>query len=146
MQGLTIWKENEIQRLRKELDIMFRRRCRDIGLLLPAEEPEFSMELSETEEALILTASLGGINPEDITISATENSINISAESRTNSVTENEHFRKVEKSSRSFSRRIPLPCRVKLDEIKASVEENGLRIIMPKCDTSRERFIRPEIK
>jgi HSP20 family protein len=146
MQGLTIWKENEIQRLRKELDNMFRRRCRDFGLSFPAEEPEFTIELSETRETLILTARLGDIYPEDIIISATENSITISAESKTSTVTENEHFRKFEKSSRSFSRRISLPCRVKIDDIKAFVEENILHVVMPKSDSSRERSIRPEIK
>src|SRR4030042_578808 len=146
MQGLTIWKENEIQRLRKDQEKMFRRRCRDFGLSLLGEEPEFTMELSETDNAVILKAQLTDINPEDINISATENTVTISAQTRTSAVTQAEHFRKIEESTRSFSRRISLPCRVKIDDIQASYEDNTLHLIMPKCDILRARSIRPKIK
>ncbi|OGP61347.1 MAG: hypothetical protein A2V65_00525 [Deltaproteobacteria bacterium RBG_13_49_15] len=146
MQGLTIWKENEIQRLRKDQEKMFRRRCRDFGLSLLGEEPEFTMELSETDNAVILKAQLTDINPEDINISATENTVTISAQTRTSAVTQDEHFRKIEESTRSFSRRISLPCRVKIDDIQASYEDNTLHLIMPKCDILRARSIRPKIK
>lgn len=146
MHDLTAWKENEINRLRKDLDAIFKRRCRDFGISLFTQEPEMQIHLTETDTELVLTAEISGIRPEDIEISASEDSIVIEGISRSENVTENEAFRKVETRSSAIRRRIALPVRIRVEEIQAEYENQRLKIVIPKCDLSKKRSIKPLIR
>lgn len=146
MQGLILWKENEFSRLRRDLETIFKRRCRDFGIPLFTEAPDIYLELSETETELILTARLSGVRPEAIDISASEESIVLQAESQSRNITEDAHFRKVEEKTSTFRRRVALPVRVKVEEIQAVFENPYLRIVMPKSDPRQRRTIKPQIR
>ena len=79
MHELTLWKKQEIDKLRKDMDSLFRRFRKEFGLpssLSEVAEP-FSMDLSETESTLTVSAELPGIKPEDIHISVTENTLTL---------------------------------------------------------------------
>lgn len=114
MSELILWKKQGLDKLRKDLDLLFRRFRRGFGVprtLLEAAE-SFSTEFSETEEMLVLSTDLPGIKPEDIEISVTEDTLNLKAEAIEDSVATEENFQKIEKRYRSFSRSISLPCRL----------------------------------
>ena len=135
MSELTLWKKQELDKLRKDLDLLFRRFRRGFGVprtLLEAAE-SFSTEFSETEEMLVLSTDLPGIKPEDIEISVTEDTLNLKAEAREDSVATEENFQRIEKRSRSFSRSISLPCRIIAEEVKATYKDEILKIELPKC-------------
>jgi HSP20 family protein len=146
MHGLTAWKENEINRLRKDLDAIFKRRCQDFGIPLFVGGPEMQLDLSESDAELILTADIAGFRPEDIEISASEDSITIEATSEAKKVTENDAFQTVEARSSTIRRRLSLPVRVRVEEIRAEYENQRLKIVMPKCDPSRKRSIKLQIR
>ncbi|MGD2016394.1 MAG: hypothetical protein PVG84_21805, partial [Desulfobacterales bacterium] len=60
MSELVLWKKQELDKLRKDLDLLFRRFRRGFGVprsLLEAAE-SFSTELSETNELLVLSTGL----------------------------------------------------------------------------------------
>ena len=135
MSELTLWKKQELDKLRKDMDLLFRRFRRGFGVprtLLEAAE-SFSTEFSETEEMLVLSTDLPGIKPEDIEISVTEDTLNLKAETREDSVATEENFQRIEKRSRSFSRSISLPCRIIAEEVKATYKDEILKIELPKC-------------
>ncbi len=135
MSELTLWKKQELDKLRKDMDLLFRRFRRGFGVprtLLEAAE-SFSTEFSETEEMLVLSTDLPGIKPEDIEISVTEDTLNLKAETREDSVNTEENFQRIEKRSRSFSRSISLPCRIIAEEVKATYKDEILKIELPKC-------------
>jgi HSP20 family protein len=135
MSELTLWKKQELDRLRKDMDLLFRRFRRGFGVprtLLEATE-SFSTEFSETEDMLVLSTDLAGIKPEDIEISVTEDTLNLKAETREDSVDTEENFQRIEKRSRSFSRSISLPCRIIAEEVKATYKDEILKIELPKC-------------
>lgn len=146
MHDLTAWKENEINRLRQDLDAIFKRRCRDFGISLFTEGPEMQINMTETDTELILTAEISGIRPEDIEISASEDSIVIEGTCRSENVTEDDAFRKVETQSSAIRRRIALPVRIRVEEIQAEYENQRLKIVIPKCDLSKKRSIKPLIR
>ncbi|MBW2133191.1 MAG: Hsp20/alpha crystallin family protein [Deltaproteobacteria bacterium] len=146
MHDLTAWKENEINRLRKDLDAIFQRCCRDFGISLFTEGPGMQVHLTETDTELILTAEMSGIRPEDIEISASEDSIVIEGTCRSENVTEGEGYRKVETQSSAIRRRIALPVRIRVEEIQAEYENQRLKIVIPKCDLSKKRSIKPLIR
>jgi HSP20 family protein len=148
MSELSLWKNQELDKLRKDLDLLFRRFRRGFGVprsLLEAAE-SFSIELSETEKMLILSTDLPGIKPEDIEISVTDDTLNLKAEAREDSVDEGENFQRIEKRYRSFSRSISLPCRIIAEEVKATYKDNTLRIELPKCKPQKARGVIVDLK
>lgn len=148
MSELTLWKKQELDRLRKDMDLLFRRFRRGFGVpraFLDVAET-FRTELTETEDKLVLTAELPGIKPEEIQISVTENSLNLKAETSEDVIEKGEGFQRREKSSRSFSRSISLPCRIVSEEVKASYRDSVLSIELPKCKPQKERGVEIEVK
>ena len=148
MSELSLWKKQELDKLRKDLDFLFRRFRRGFGVprtLLETAE-SFSTELSETEEMLVLSTGLPGIKPEDIEISVTEDTLNLKAEARKESVDEEEDYQRIEKRYRSFSRSISLPCRILAEEVKATYKDNILRIELPKCKPKKARGVIVDMK
>ncbi len=145
MHGLTAWKEIEISRMRKDLESIFKRRCRDFGIPPFIEGSVLPLDLEETESELILTSPVSGIRPEDIDISASEDSITVQVAVESRNVTEDGLFRKVEQRAGTYRRRISLPVRVRVEDIKAEYDDRGLRIVMPKCDPSKRRSIKVQI-
>jgi len=148
MSELTLWKKQELDKLRKDMDLLFRRFRRGFGVprtLLEAAE-SFSTEFSETEEMLILSTDLPGIKPQDIEISVTEDTLNLKAETREDSVDREENFQRIEKRSRSFSRSISLPCRIIAEEVKATYKDGILKIELPKCKPQKARGVTVDMK
>ena len=148
MSELTLWKKQELDKLRKDMDLLFRRFRRGFGVprtLLEAAE-SFSTEFSETEEMLVLSTDLPGIKPEDIEISVTEDTLNLKAETKEDFVDTEENFQRIEKRSRSFSRSISLPCRIIAEEVKATYKDEILKIELPKCKPKKARGIIVDMK
>ncbi|MGD1973991.1 MAG: Hsp20/alpha crystallin family protein [Desulfobacterales bacterium] len=143
MSELVLWKKQELDKLRKDLDLLFNRFRRGFGVprsLLEAAE-SFSTELSETDELLVLSTDLPGIKPEDIEISVTDDTLNLKAEARQDSVDQKEDFQRIEKSYRSFSRSISLPCRIIAEDVKATYKDDILRIELPKFKPKKARGV-----
>ena len=148
MSELTLWKKQELDKLRKDLDLLFRRFRRGFGVprsLLEAAE-SFPTEFSETEEMLVLSTDLPGIKPEDIEISVTEDTLNLKAETKEDFVDTDENFQRIEKRSRSFSRSISLPCRIIAEEVKATYKDEILKIELPKCKPKKARGVIVDMK
>jgi HSP20 family protein len=106
----------------------------------------FSTEFSETEDMLVLTTDLPGIKPEDIQISVTEDTLNLKAEARDDTIDRDENVQGVEKRYRSFSRSISLPCRIVAEEVKATYKDNTLKIELPKCKPKKARGVTVNLK
>ena len=148
MSKLILWKDREMTKLRRDMDRLFNRFCYDFGVPFFADEVPVapSINLSETEDDLIVEAKLPGMKPEDMDISATEDSLIIKGETREETVEESPSYHRVERRSGSFSRTISLPCKVRTDDIKASYKEGILKITMPKCAPDEVRGVRIEVK
>jgi HSP20 family protein len=143
MSELTLWKKQELDKLRKDMDLLFSRFRRGFGvprMLFEAVE-SFSTGLTESEDMLVLSTDLPGIKPEDIKISVTEDTLNLKAEAKEDFVDSEENFQKIEKRSRSFSRSISLPCRIIAEEVKATYKDEILKIELPKCKPKKARGV-----
>jgi HSP20 family protein len=148
MSELVLWKKQELDKLRKDLDQLFRRFRRGFGVphaFLDAAEV-FRTELSETEEKLVLKAELPGIQPEDIHISVTEDTLDLKAESSEEVMEKGNDFQRIAKRSRSFSRSITLPCRIVSEEVKAAYKDNILSIELPKCKPKKALGVSIDIR
>lgn len=147
MTELTLWRKQEIDKLRRDLDLLFRKFRQEFGVprsLFEVAE-SFSVDLSETQKAVILRIKLPGMKPEDIHLSVTDDTLTLKGETHEDTVERGENFKRVAKRSQSFSRTISLPCRIVTDEVKATYKEGILEIVLPKCKPPAARGIRIEL-
>jgi HSP20 family protein len=139
MTKLIIWKDQEIGRLRKDMDRTFRRFCDDFGISFSNLDKieTFPMELLETEEAVIVTAEIPGMDPKQLDISIKENQLLIRGKREESVEKAGKFYHRTKQRSETFSRSISLPCRVKISEVESTYKDNLLKIIMPKMEPKK---------
>jgi len=79
MSELTLWKNEQINRLRKDIDHLFGRLWTGFGTsVFPGEAAGvLSVDLSETEDTLIVRAEIPGIDPDNLDIAVTSDTLTI---------------------------------------------------------------------
>ena len=148
MSELIIWKNQQMNKLRKDIDHLFNRFWSDFGVTLFPEKVREgpSIDISQTQDTIVVQATLPGINPEDLDISVTSDTLTIRGQKKEERVEERGGYRKIERRSGSFSRTVQLPCRVKVDDIRATFEKGILNMLMPKWEPEKSRGIKVEFK
>ena len=147
MPGLIIWKNQEIDRLKRDMDRLFSRLWDDFCIPVlprPFREGPF-VDLSETDDSLILRAEIPGMKPEDLEISVSNDVLTLRGEATREDETDEEGYRSAERGVRSFSRTIQLPCKVEINEVKATFKEGLLSVVMPKCKPEPPREIKVKV-
>jgi HSP20 family protein len=147
MPGLIIWKNQEMGKLKRDMDRLLARFFDDFSVPLfgrPFKEGPF-VDLSETKDRLILRAEIPGVTPEDLDISISGDVLTVRGEARQGFATEEEGYRSTEREYGYFSRTIQLPCRVRVHEVKATYKDGLLSVDMPKCDPEPSREIKIKI-
>jgi HSP20 family protein len=147
MRELTIWKQQEIDKLRRDMDQLFRRFRKEFGIprsLIEVAE-SFSMDLSETEDTLTVKAELPGIKPDDLEVSVTEDTLTLKGQTSEDTFETGEGYRRVEKRSRTFSRTVSLPCRVLTEDVMATFKNDVLQIVLPKCKPKEARGVKIDV-
>ena len=133
MRELTLWKKQEIDKLRRDIDRIFDRLWDDFRVpFFPSSTQQVpSIDLSETAENLILRAEIPGIKPEDLDITINENILTIKGEIKSETNDSDGDYHRMERRRGYFSRVVELPCKVMMDEIEARYKNGVLNIIMP---------------
>lgn len=146
MAGLIIWKNEELNKIKKDLDrLMNRLRDEMDGSLFPVFSRRVSsVDMAETDQAIVIRVELPDMKPEDLRISLHGDALEIRGEATEKVRNGEAPFGLREHRYRSFERVISLPCRVSADETEATFKDGVLRIVMPKCKPDRARML--EIK
>lgn len=146
MPGLIIWKNQEFDKLRKEMDRMFDRLWGDFGLsAFPKTARGFpAIDLMETADNLIIKADVSGINPKDIDIAITESSVILKGQVKQDLVSDKKGYHKTGRRHSTFSRTLKLPCRILVNDARASYKKGILSIIMPKYKREKARVVKIE--
>lgn len=100
-----------------------------------------SVDIIEDENSFKLLADIPGVKPEDIDVSMDNGVLTIKGERSTESKTEKENFRRVERQYGVFYRRFTLPETANADKIEAHSEHGVLKIIIPKQEVAKARRI-----
>jgi HSP20 family protein len=103
-----------------------------------------SLDVSETEESIVVRAEVAGLDPKDIDISLTNDALTIKGKREQEKEEKEENYHRIERSYGSFSRSIRLPKEVKGDKIKASCKNGVLKITLPKSKEAKEIKIKVE--
>ena len=105
--------------------------CPPLGHRAKASETS-SMNVSETEKELRITAELPGVTEQDIDISLDDDVLTIRGEKKFGRTDDKENFHFVECSYGTFQRSLRLPFPVDPEQVQASFENGVLTVTVPK--------------
>lgn len=101
-----------------------------------------SVDIYETENALVLAAEVPGIDEKDIEIKIEDNTLSLKGERKFEKETKEENYHRIERAYGSFFRSFTLPHYIDQDKIKAEHENGVLKITMPKKPELKPRKVK----
>ena len=103
-----------------------------------------SVDVSESNDEIIVKVEIPGVSPEDVDISIDDNHLIISGEKKQEAEVKDRNYCCVERPYGSFRRSLALPSAAEVDNIKASSKDGVLSIVIPKSDDRQSRKIEIE--
>lgn len=100
-----------------------------------------ALDVAENEDEFIVKASVPGINPDDLDITVTKNTLTIKGEMRHEEETEEERYHLRERRYGRFARSITLPTSVDSDRIEANYVNGVLSLHLPKTEEMKPKRI-----
>lgn len=100
-----------------------------------------AIDMYETADDVVVTASVPGVRAEDIEITVQGDTLTIRGETRTEHEVTEEAYHYRERRHGRFHRRVGLPRSVRSDAAEASFENGILRLRLPKVEEAHERKI-----
>ncbi|MFB6089278.1 MAG: Hsp20/alpha crystallin family protein [Candidatus Aenigmatarchaeota archaeon] len=129
----------ELERMRDRIDGMMRNMWKSTPEFSSRLSGGFPVDVSETEDEVVIKGNLPGIDKKNISVKATDNEIEIKAEQEEEMREEDENFFRHERRYGNLQRRIQLPEEVNSDKAKAKVENGVLEVRLPKKKKSKKK-------
>jgi HSP20 family protein len=104
------------------------------------------MDVSETDDEIRIKAELPGVNQNDVDIQLADDVLTIRAVCQSERNDQQQDYRVMERARGTFVRSLRLPFTVDGDQIRASLTDGVLSIIIPKTHQAQERVRRIEVK
>lgn len=130
----SIW--NEMSRLTREMDRLFGEARTDYGAgVFPP------LNLYDDGESLVVRAEVPGIDPKDLEIHATFNSLTIKGERKRPEADDKVSFHRRERSHGTFARTISLPQEIDPNKVQANYKLGVLEVMLPRAEAAKPRKI-----
>ncbi len=154
-----MWRDpfEEIRRLERKMNRLFEELWMERPLraalpgareLAPMEERfgvrEPFADVVETDKEVKVAVEIPGVDKKDIKIKTTENSIEISAETKREEKEEKKGYIRRERSYGKFYRAMTLPVKVDAAKAKASYKNGVLEVTLPKTEEEKKTEIKVE--
>ena len=114
---------------------------------LAGREQSLALDVYETDDDLVVEASLPGVKPEEVDISIVGNTLTIRGEH------EEQHEKKEEgkyycreRRYGAFQRSVSLPVEVNADKAQATFEDGVLKLSLPKAEEAKPKRIEVAVK
>jgi len=128
----------------KLFDNFFSARPSRTGLLEGAWQP--SVDISETDDEIIVKAELPGLTHDDVNISLTDNVLTLKGEKKQEKEDKGENYHRVERSYGSFQRTFTLLSSVQSENTKATFKNGILTINIPKTEEAKPKEIKINVE
>ncbi|MBE8999036.1 Hsp20/alpha crystallin family protein [Nostoc sp. LEGE 12447] len=134
----------------REIDTLQRQMNRLFDRLMPTtnggERSGFifspAAELEETDDAIRLKLEVPGLEPKDINVEATPESISITGERKTETKSEENGITRSEFRYGKFQRIIPLPSQIQNDKVQAEYKNGILQLTLPKAESEKHKAVK----
>mgnify|MGYP000849195388 FL=1 len=104
------------------------------------------VNMIQTDNEIIVKASIPGVKPEDINISITGDTLNLRGEIKEEEEYKDANYYLKEMQYGSFSRSLPLPVKVNAEKAKAEFENGILTLTLPKTEEVKPKTITVKAK
>ena len=99
------------------------------------------VNMTETEGEVEVTVELPGLKPEEVKVEMHEGRLYISGEKKEEHEEKGKTFHRVERRYGEFRRVVPLPTRVKEENVEARFENGLLKVTLAKVEEAKPRHI-----
>jgi HSP20 family protein len=89
-------------------------------------------DVHETEEEIVITMDLPGVDKKEIDITVSDNVLHVVAERKSETDVAEKNYHRRERTYKKFERSVLLPVDVKMVEAKARLAEGVLEVTLPK--------------
>ena len=146
MSNITRWEPfRDMVSMRKDMD-----RLIDQFFSLPTTEQAGwglpMVDMYQTEEDIVVKATMPGLDPKDLDIQVTGDVLTIRGEIKKEEVKEGAKYHIREHRSQSFSRSLTLPSAVMADKANAEMKNGILTLTLPKAEESKPKVITVKAK
>jgi HSP20 family protein len=100
-----------------------------------------SVDVYETDDALVIKAELPGVSKDDVSIDVHQNTLTLRGERKHEAEVKDEHYHRVERSYGSFQRSFTLPATVDAEKAEASFKDGVLELRLPRLESAKPRQI-----
>lgn len=100
-----------------------------------------AVDVVENKDDFVIKASVPGINPDDLDVSYSDDTLTIKGEVKSDSEYKEDQYHLRERRYGSFARSISLPIKIKGDAIEANYQNGVLTLRLPKAEEVKPRRI-----
>ena len=105
-----------------------------------------SVDVAETENDVVVTAELPGVEQDDVDITITDDILTLKGEKKEEKEVKEKNYHRIERSYGSFQRSISLPSGVQADKAKAIYKDGVLHITLPKAEEAKPKQIKIDVE
>jgi len=111
----------------------------DISLNIP-------VEVKENKDNVIVKATVPGVNPEDLDVEVTSDSVSINYETKKEKEDKNERVYTCERMYGAFSRSVSLPTAVDTSKVESKFKHGILTLVLPKKEEVKPKKVKVSVK
>jgi HSP20 family protein len=100
-----------------------------------------SLDVSETDDAVLVHAEIPGIDPKELDISVVGDTLTIRGEKKDETEQSGRNYHRVERRYGSFTRSLTLPATVDADNVTATARQGVLQIRLPKKEEAKAKRV-----
>ena len=133
----------DLDSIQDELNRLFGRTFTGAEAIRPAAVGSWmpSMDVFETEDKIVATVELPGIDPDDVEVAVEDFTLTISGTREFSSEVKEESFHRIERRYGSFSRAITLPQTTDTEKVEAAFDKGVLTVEVPKVEKAKPKKI-----
>lgn len=141
MSNITRWQPfQDLVSMRKDMDRLF-----DEFFSNPPTMSDMwdhpNIDLYQTDDEIVVKATLPGLDPDDLDIQITGDTLTLRGETKSEEETKEATYHLRERRQQSFSRSIRLPATVIAEKAKAEMKNGELTLTLPKAEDEKPKVI-----
>jgi|SRR5882724_57658 len=100
-----------------------------------------SVDIYETDDALVIKAELPGVSKDDVSIDVHQNTLTLRGQRKHETEVKDEQYHRVERSYGSFQRSFTLPSTIDYEKVQATFKDGVLELHLPRLESAKPRQI-----